>query len=288
MLIVDSDAAAAAAAGVVSAVLSWFFGPSIMLLVLVCYFLIRLLRLCIRQSMTRPFPELPVPPRSHWLTGHVLQWWSENIERGMLVLTTCVADGYGRSGLWIVGNPTLCLTHPRDVRAVFHASADKTYPKWFDRPTKQFLDKYNLFVLNGREWKYHHSAIVKVLAPNVFIEHAQDAIQRIMDTMFEQREYFDQDDDDDAFLDISVWMKMITADVFFMAILSTDMQSRNLWLRREESPIVLAVEKLGQDLVRRAKCPMNPANVLFPPFPSPLSTESTTRIEPFYEGSSGN
>jgi cytochrome P450 len=210
----------------------------------------------------KPYKDLPMPPDSHWLEGHVAYTRGDftiNNKRQFVDH----ANAHGQTGFWLGAMPALSVTDWRDARVIllneYHRRRIFFYTKHFN----MFLGPRNVGILQGREWKFHRAAILRSFGPTTVEASKQtvaDVTQTMVRSLTSRVSRSASSSSTPLVLDIEPLVKMIAVDVFGKVAFSTDLLCcENL----ESSPIAKAFDYLGQDLSIRLRNPFRATNFFY-------------------------
>ena len=173
----------------------------------------------------KPHPSIPMIPDSHWLFGHL--FWllrtKSYLEKQQALVDH--ADQKGRCSVWMGPIPSISLTTTADAKELlwkFHTRKSVPILKYhFER----LVGPKNLFVMNGREWKYNQSALraaLNRLDPFVLQSMTQETTTTLTDNL---KAKIISNAGNGTFIEIpsiQFYMKMITMDVFGRSAFSHD------------------------------------------------------------------
>ena len=212
----------------------------------------------IRQKLetTKPFgDELPMPSGCHWFFGH-LSMFGNDFTKVHQKMCYDDADEHGVCSFWLTSYRGVSVTSFQDARAVLQSTVEHTIVPIMTKHFNKFLGERNIGTMNGKEWKYHRSAILRVFHSQATLTSSRmamvDVTQTLVDSLKNQPQPIE--------IDIEPVMKMITMDVFGQTALSFDFGCcKNL----EASPFAVAFEFLGRDFLRRLRSPFIPTNAFY-------------------------
>jgi cytochrome P450 len=193
-----------------------------------------------------PFPNLPMPPGSHWFLGHLRQMGGDfRVAQFRMGLEHC--NPYGQTGFWLLSRRSVTVTRCDDARTVVNNSNSRRTIGLFRWHADEFLGARSIALLNGKEWKFHRTAVARAFTPTAVAE-AHSGILRVVSTLLSSLRRTYKDDEDIVQDDILGLMKMITIDVFGQTTLSTDLGCcRTL----QPSRLAVAFDYMGTELSRR-------------------------------------
>jgi cytochrome P450 len=209
-----------------------------------------------KLETTKPFgDELPMPTGSHWLFGHLSVFGNDFIKVHQKIFYD-EADDHGVCSFWLTGNKGVSVTSFQDARAVLQSTVEHTIVPIMTKHFNNFLGERNIGLMNGKEWKYHRSAILRVFHSQTTLVTSRSAMVNVTQTLVDSLKNQPQPLE----IDIEPVMKMITMDVFGRTALSYDFCCcKNL----EPSPFSVAFDFLGQDFLRRLRSPFIPTNAFY-------------------------
>lgn len=162
-------------------------------------------------------------------------------------MTRTYCNSYGQTGFWLLSRKSVAVTHCDDARAVLNNSNHRKTIGLFLWHANQFLGTRSVALLNGKEWKFHRTAVARAFTPTAVAE-AQAGILMVVSTLLTSLKSRHKDDENIVQYDIIGLMKMITIDVFGKTVLSTDLGCcRTL----QPSGLALAFDYMGTELSRR-------------------------------------
>lgn len=206
-----------------------------------------------RIESIKPFDDLPMPQGNHFLWGHVPVFMNQDFQKGQAIMAATVNE-HGRLGHWSISTPTIVVTHWEDVRAVLLATDSRKISPLIQHHLDMIVGPRNFLLLQGREWKFHRSAIFKSLTGPSSVANQRRSVIAVTTTLIESlhRKFREQQQLDPSLsyleMDVELLMKMVTMDVFGKAALSTNLSCCQVLAL---SPVASAFDFLGHDLTRR-------------------------------------
>lgn len=206
----------------------------------------------------KPFgDELPMPPGSHFILGHMgTRVFGADFRDTLKGMFADYADEFGVCSFWMAGMKGISVNSWQDARALLQASTERKRLKLLAVHMNKFLGPRNIGVLRGKEWKYHRAAILRVFHSSSTLINTRPAMIDVTQTLVDSLKQKPQPLE----IDIEPVMKMITMDVFGRTALSYELgccESMTL------SPLAGAFDFLGNELIRRARNPLSPANAFY-------------------------
>jgi len=206
----------------------------------------------------KPFgDELPMPPGSHFILGHMgTREFGGDFRESLKGMFVDSADEYGVSSFWMASMKGVSVTSWQDARALLQASTERKRLKILAVHMNNFLGPRNIGVLTGKEWKYHRAAILRVFHSSTTLQNSKAAMVDVTQTLVDSLKKKSQPLE----MDVEPVMKMITMDVFGRTALSYELGCcESLTL----SPLAKAFDFLGNELIRRARNPLSPTNAFY-------------------------
>lgn len=203
----------------------------------------------------KPFDDLPMPPFSHWLLGHV-RMIGGDYRTSFQTMTRDHANKCGQTGYWLLNQKAVSVTDYQDVRLVLNSTSYRKPVPTFRRHVNRFLGKRNIGVLVGKEWKFHRTLIVRAFAPAV-VQDARPAILKVMSTFLSSLKALPDISKLQQHQNLASLMKMITIDIFGQAALSRDLGCCS---KLEPSKIATAFDYMGSEMFRRIVNPLSLEN----------------------------
>ena len=209
---------------------------------------IKLKRLSATFQKRKPFDELPTPPNSHWLLGH-LPLLEGDFRICHHRLFRDHSNEFGQTGCWVFSTGYVSVTNFEDVRSVLNNSRTRKMVAIVRRHMDPFLGRDSILFLNDKEWRSHRSVIGRGFTPGA-VKEAQQGMQKVISTLLTSLKECGVDQPVQR--DIGALMKMITIDIFGQAALSRDLGCCN---KLQPSPMAVAFDYLGKELSRRLLSP---------------------------------
>lgn len=200
----------------------------------------------------KPFEEMPMPPKSHWFFGHLLQMKGD-FQEPFKMMNRDHCNEFGQTGYWFVSRKIVAVTAYQDARTVLNNSNHRTPLKIFRRHVNRFLGPRNIGFLSGKEWKFHRSSILRTFAPSM-VNDAKPAILKVVSTFLASLKNIEQKGQSIPQQDIGALMKMITIDIFGQTALSHDL---GCCMKLEPSNIATAFDYMGLELSKRMMRPFS-------------------------------
>ncbi|CAB9505025.1 Phylloquinone omega-hydroxylase [Seminavis robusta] len=210
----------------------------------------------------KPFPDLPMPPQSHWFFGHVKMLFDANkFPQNLYTVNRDSANKDGLVGYWFGNKKVIGVLKVEDARKVFLRESNRETIPVVARYISFILGEKSLIRLNGREWRIHRDAIARTFVPSFLLHSQKDVFQVAQDLTQAIIKRIDETENKVWQVDnIHPLMKMVTMDVIGKAGFGVDFDCcKNL----QSSPVVKAFDLLTEDLTIRMKSPVLPWN-LFP------------------------
>ena len=205
----------------------------------------------------KPFFNLPMPPGSHCILGHMgTRVFGADFRDSLKGMFVDYADEYGVCSFWMVNCKGISVTSWQDARAVLQATTERRRLKLLAVHMNHFLGPRNIGILNGKEWKYHRAAILRVFHSSSTLVNSRAAMVQVTQTLVDSLLTKPQPLE----MDMEPVMKMITMDVFGRTALLHDF---GCCLNLTLSPLAGAFDFLGNELIRRARNPLVPANAFY-------------------------
>lgn len=216
-----------------------------------------------RQHLESKVPfdgQIPMPPNSHWLYGHV-RTFQKIFNSNRSNFFTDYVDELGRVAFWMGPKPVLVVTHAEDARTVLQAEYYRNLPFFVRKHVQHFLGDKNVGLLQGKQWKRHRSAIYKAVSPVHTLVTAEKPMRSVADALVKSIQSKLHDDGTDfVCLDIESVMKMVTIDVFAKATLSMDLKCCETLA---QSPIAVAFSEMVEDMNYRISSILNPVSYFY-------------------------
>ncbi|CAB9526858.1 Leukotriene-B(4) omega-hydroxylase 2 [Seminavis robusta] len=210
----------------------------------------------------RPFPDVPMPDKSHWLLGHLNLFIDANFRASMGSLKA-PTNQYGQVGTWAFIRPTLFVFDIKDAKTVLNKESYRFRPKLLNRHVARVTGERALLALNGKDWRLHRLAITKTFNPDFLTDCRQD-MQDVTQQMVEsiQRKVAKESADSSGLeLDLEPLMKSITLGIFCKTALNVDgIVSAN---DMNPSPVATAFEYCIGQLMKRLKSPFWPQHQFY-------------------------
>ena len=205
----------------------------------------------------KPFGSLlPMPPNSHFFFGH-LGMFRNDFRAIHQRMCYDEADEYGVCSFWLTSYKGVSITRWQDARAMLQASVEHTVVPVMKIHISKFIGERNIGTLNGKEWKYHRAAILRVFHSSSTLVNSRQAMVNVTQTLVESLK---KQQAQPVKMDVEPLMKMVTMDVFGRTALSCDF---GCCKTLEPSPFAVAFDFLGSELMRRLLSPLMPANVFY-------------------------
>ena len=210
----------------------------------------------------KPHPSIPMLPNSHWLFGHLFWLIKHGFLEKQQVLVDC-ADEKGRSCTWMGPIRSISLTTPEDARELlwkFHSRNNVPILKYhFER----LMGPKNLFMMNGKEWKYYQSALRTALSrldPFILQTITKETTRKLTENI--KAKIADSIDTKSIEIpSIQSLMKMITMDVFGRTAFSHDFECCS---KLELCAFAKAYEFMEKDIMDRCtKRTLMPQNLFY-------------------------
>jgi cytochrome P450 len=173
-----------------------------------------------RLEAKKPLSSLPMPPKSHWLFGHIAYFqgvcFLESFQRVMF--DHC--DENGRTAFWIGPLKWFSCSHWEDARAVLHAVYERQNLPLLSKHVNMFIGPKQIGFLKGKEWRYHRGALVRSLKPES-MRQSKSSMTKIVSTLVAslKKKIGDEGPVKD---NVHKLIKMITIDSFGKAAFMTD------------------------------------------------------------------
>jgi len=209
-----------------------------------------------------PHESIPMLPDSHWLFGHL--FWV--LRRGYLDKQQELADhadARGRCSIWLGCTPSISLTTPSDAKRLLRNVHTRAAVPVLRYHLDRLTGPRNLFFMNGREWKYYHSALrtaMSRLDPHFVQSITQEATGQLTRNL-KERIATEGDGTSVDVPSIQELMKMITIDVFGRSAFSHDF---GCCAEVELCAFVKAFEFMEADIISRCtKHTLLPQNLFY-------------------------
>jgi cytochrome P450 len=210
-----------------------------------------------RVEQRKPIDGLPMPPNSHWFWGHIRSLAGNDFRRSLQYLSEDYCNKYGQTCFWSLSRPAVVVTHWEDVRTILHHSHSRVPISIARHHVNQFLGSRNIGLLNGKEWKFHRTSILRALRPK-FIQESKVGIHKVMKTLLQSLKQNEKPLPIE--IDIGSLMKMITLDIFGQTALNMDI---GCCLRLKPSPLAVAFDYMGEEMTRRMFHTRSPADYFY-------------------------
>ena len=220
-----------------------------------------------------PFDGIPCPPNPHWFLGHVGWFRGKAFHDTLYQATVAHANDCGQTGFWVLcfGQRAVSVTDGDDARAILNSTTYRNPLVFLRRHMHRFLGNNNIGLLNGAEWKFHRSAVLRSFSPKNQLANTttiHKAICRVLDTLLESitEKLQQKDSDSDSSsttalqMDIEALMKMITVDVFGTTALGEDFECCK---HLRPSRIAVAFDYLGREFSDRMFAFSDPTKMLY-------------------------
>ena len=208
------------------------------------------------ESKTPFGKDLPMPSGSHFLMGH-LGMFGNDFRSVHQKMCYDEADEKGVCSFWLTSYKGVSVTRWEDARAILQASVEHTVVPIMKNHLSKFLGERNIGVLNGREWKYHRAAILRVFHSQTTLMNSREAMVEVAQTLADSLK---NQPTQPVQMNVDPLMKMITMDVFGRTALSCDFQCCE---KLQPSPFAVAFDFLGAELMRRLRSPLLPTNAWY-------------------------
>lgn len=211
----------------------------------------------------KPHPSIPmIPKHSHWLFGHL--FWL--IKQGYLEKQQALveyADEKGRSCIWMGPLPSISVTTPQDAKELLWKFHSRHNVPVFKHHFERLAGPKNLFMMNGKEWKYYQSALRTALSRlDPFV--LQTITKETTRTLTENIKAKIAKSNNATFMEIpsiQSLMKMITMDVFGRSAFSHDFECCS---KLELCAFAKAYEFMEKDIIDRCtKRTLMPQNLFY-------------------------
>lgn len=204
----------------------------------------------------KPFgDELPMPSGNHWFFGHLGMFGNDFVQVHQKMCYE-EADQFGVCSFWLTSYKGVSVTRWQDARAMLQASVEHSLVPILKKHLSKFIGERNIGTLNGKEWKYHRAAILRVFHSQTTLMNSRAAMVDVAQSLVESLKKQPQPVE----MDIDPLMKMVTMDIFGRTALSCDFGCCE---SLEPSPFAVAFDFLGNDLMRRLRSPLLPTNALY-------------------------
>ena len=200
----------------------------------------------------KPVQSVPMLPDSHWLFGHL--FWllgKQYLEKQQALVES--ADTSGRCSCWI--GPTqasISLTCGEDAQKLLKNHHIRYSAPILQRHFEMLSGKRNLFLLNGKEWKYFQSALKSALCQKSKDDptHLQRIVVKTTSRLVRniQARIVSHEQNAIHCSSIDGFMKMITQDVFGLAAFSHDFACCSKF---QLSEFAKAFESIEDDILDR-------------------------------------
>ncbi len=215
-----------------------------------------------RLERRKPHPSIPMLPNSHWLFGHLLWLIKHDFLEKQQVLVDH-ADEKGRSCTWMGPIRSISLTTPEDAKELlwkFHSRNNVPILKYhFER----LLGPKNVFMMNGKEWKYYQSALRTALSrldPFIVQTLTKDTTRTLTENI-KAKIAKSINAKSIEIVSIQSLMKMITMDVFGRTAFSHDFECCS---KLELCAFAKAFEFMEKDIMDRCtKRTLMPQNLFY-------------------------
>lgn len=111
-----------------------------------------------RLQAKKPFADIPMPPGSHWFSGHI-HMINGSFDKEQKALVMDSADKYGHTGYWLVSRPAVSVNRWSDAKLVLRTEYARDRVPLLDKHFNRVLGSKNVLILKGREWKFHRTAV---------------------------------------------------------------------------------------------------------------------------------
>lgn len=208
----------------------------------------------------KPFEHLPMAIRAHWFVGHI-GIFRPDFAASYQEIFVNAADQYGRTGFWLANRKCVSVLHWKDAKAVLQGEYYRKPERILGKHMSRILGPNNMLLLNGKEWRYHRSAVLKAFTPDAMAQ-ARVAMQQVVNTVTNTLKARIAEAPQHTFvMDVESLAKMIALDIFGLAAFS---HSFGCCDSLTPPAIAQAFDYLGQDFVQRlGSNPIHPLNYFY-------------------------
>ena len=207
----------------------------------------------------KPFDDIHVCPKSHWLFGHAAMTNGRDSFPESHLYVYNNTDENGRVAYWLVTKRCIGFKNIKDARHILKVESQRTRVPIIGHYIGKVIGTKNLLFLNGREWKQNRDAVTRTFVHSFLVQSQQDVYQVTQDliaTLKRKMEGLHEPLE----LDMLPVMKMVTSDVIGKAAFGVDFDCCKTLTN---STIIGAFEYMMNDMSARAENPILPWNYFF-------------------------
>lgn len=222
---------------------------------LVCLFMLAFWNLWWRPRLEskRPMNSLPMPPKSHWLFGHMAYFqgvcFLKSFQRAMFDY----ADENGHTAFWIGPLKFFSPTHWEDVRTILHSVYERENLPFLGKHVRMFIGPKQIGFLKGKEWRYHRGALVRSLKPENMRQSKSSMIKVAAGLVTSLKNKIAQQQGQSIRENVHDLVKMVTIDGFGKAAFMTDF---GCCTSLSLTPFSKAFNLLMQEFILRLEAPV--------------------------------
>uniref|UniRef100_A0A7S2EF90 Cytochrome P450 n=1 Tax=Ditylum brightwellii TaxID=49249 RepID=A0A7S2EF90_9STRA len=206
-----------------------------------------------RKHSKSPLPGLPTPPNPQWLIGH-MEDRTIPLDESLKKICLQHANASGVTAMWYFDTSCATVIRYQDARAILQSTpARMNMPGLVKKQLQMLTGPNNILLLEGKEWKYHRTAIMKALNRETLEKSHVISVEAAFQLCDALEERIQSSLGDKIEVELYSLLQLLTMDIFGLAGFDFAFHnSRNL----QWHPVAAKFQFMKDEYERRMNNPM--------------------------------